>query len=206
MRAGCVAVALVVVRRAPPPRADRARRARRAADVERAEDAEQQRKHDVARAALRARDRRRAAIRRASAFARREFAETLATWGEIDAAIAQLERAVAARRTTRPRGTTSASSASTQGDVARRARRARARASELAPRDWIRPRVALAALRLEAPATRAARARRVPRDARRSTCPTACARRCSGRSTSSRGADPAIDRRHHRRVVTYSAA
>lgn len=64
-------------------------------EIERAEAAEQARQHDVARthyerAITSARDP--ASI----GFARREFAETLATWGEIESARAQLERAVAA--------------------------------------------------------------------------------------------------------------
>ena len=66
------------------------------ADVERAELAEKARQHDVARAAYVQ------AIADAKtpvdvAFARREFAETLISWGELAAAIGQLESAVAAR-------------------------------------------------------------------------------------------------------------
>jgi len=65
-------------------------------DVERAEDAEKSRRHDLARA------RYEQAITDAKdpaseGFARHEYAETLATWGEFDAAIAQLERTVAVR-------------------------------------------------------------------------------------------------------------
>lgn len=64
-------------------------------EVERAEQAEQAREHDKARkhyelAIANAKDP--ASI----GFARREFAETLATWGEIDSARGQLEKAVAA--------------------------------------------------------------------------------------------------------------
>lgn len=64
-------------------------------DVEAAETAERARKHDVARlkyqqAVADAKD------PASQHFARREFAETLATWGEVAEAIAQLEGAVAA--------------------------------------------------------------------------------------------------------------
>jgi tetratricopeptide (TPR) repeat protein len=66
------------------------------AEIDRAEQAELHRQHDVARTHYEA------AIRLAAdpvsaAFARREFAETLATWGEIEAARDQLEQSVAAR-------------------------------------------------------------------------------------------------------------
>ena len=66
------------------------------ADIDRAETAERARQHEVARAAYVQ------AIADAHepsdvAFARREFAETLISWGELPAAIAQLEAAVAAR-------------------------------------------------------------------------------------------------------------
>jgi tetratricopeptide (TPR) repeat protein len=64
-------------------------------EIERAEQAEQKREHEVARTHYEA------AIAlatdpRSAAFARREFAETLATWGELEAARDQLEQAVAA--------------------------------------------------------------------------------------------------------------
>ncbi len=64
--------------------------------IRRAENAEQNRDHEVARkhyerAIAEAKD----AV--SVGFARREFAETLATWGEIDSARGQLEKAVAAR-------------------------------------------------------------------------------------------------------------
>ena len=63
--------------------------------VERAEKAEENRDHDAARKHYEK------AIAAAKdpvsiGFARREFAETLATWGEIDSAKGQLEKAVAA--------------------------------------------------------------------------------------------------------------
>lgn len=64
-------------------------------EIERAERAEEARQHDVARkhfelAIANAKD------PRSIGFARREFAETLATWGELDAARGQLEKAVLA--------------------------------------------------------------------------------------------------------------
>lgn len=64
-------------------------------EVERAERAEEARQHDVARkhyelAIANAKD------PQSVGFARREFAETLATWGEVDAARGQLEKAVSA--------------------------------------------------------------------------------------------------------------
>lgn len=64
-------------------------------ELERAEAAEEKREHDVARKHYEA------AIDQAkdpasAAFARREFAETLSTWGELDAAAGQLEKSVAA--------------------------------------------------------------------------------------------------------------
>lgn len=65
------------------------------AEVEQAEKAEEARQHDVARQHYER------AIETATdpqsiGFARREFAETLATWGEIESARGQLEKAVAA--------------------------------------------------------------------------------------------------------------
>lgn len=64
-------------------------------EVERAEKAEEAREHDKARkhyelAIASAKD------PQSIGFARREFAETLATWGEIESARGQLEKAVAA--------------------------------------------------------------------------------------------------------------
>jgi tetratricopeptide (TPR) repeat protein len=64
-------------------------------EIERAEQAEQRREHDQARkhyerAIASAQD------PASVGFARREFAETLATWGELDSARGQLEKAVAA--------------------------------------------------------------------------------------------------------------
>lgn len=65
------------------------------AEVERAEQAEGKREHDVARKHY---ERAIAAAKdpQSVGFARREFAETLATWGEIDSATGQLEKAVIA--------------------------------------------------------------------------------------------------------------
>jgi tetratricopeptide (TPR) repeat protein len=64
-------------------------------EIQRAEQAEQQRQHDVARAHY---ERAIAAANdpHSAGFARREFAETLATWGELEAARDQLEQAVEA--------------------------------------------------------------------------------------------------------------
>ena len=64
-------------------------------DIERAEKAEENRDHNVARKYYER------AIDNATdpvsiGYARREFAETLATWGEIESALGQLEKAVAA--------------------------------------------------------------------------------------------------------------
>ncbi len=113
------------------------------AEIERAEDAERARRHDVAREHYRravagARD------PTSAAFARREYAETLITWGEYPEAIAQLEGSLAARP--------SAGAwhdlgllRNQQGDV-RGAVAALEQARALAPRDP-RPRIALAALR-----------------------------------------------------------
>jgi tetratricopeptide (TPR) repeat protein len=112
-------------------------------EIERAEDAERARQHDQAeahyRAAIAAADK-----PRAKAWAHREFAETLATWGRLADAIHELEAAGAA----------------TPGDPAiwqdlgilrhkqaddRGALEALGRAKQLAPKD-ARPRIALAAL------------------------------------------------------------
>jgi eukaryotic-like serine/threonine-protein kinase len=113
------------------------------AEVEQAETAEQARRHDEARTHY---ERAVAAARDPDsvAFARREYAETLITWGEYPEAIAQLEGAVAVRP--------SASAwhdlgllRNNRGDVPG-ALAALEQARALAPRD-ARPRVALAALR-----------------------------------------------------------
>lgn len=115
------------------------------ADVERAEDAERARRHDLARAAY----------ERAVAdahdpasvhFARREFAETLETWGELAAAIAQLEGAVAAVPTDAVAWEHLGLLYHHEGDDAR-ALAALERSKQLAPKSYW-PRKALAALRL----------------------------------------------------------
>jgi tetratricopeptide (TPR) repeat protein len=64
-------------------------------EIERAEKAEAARDHDTARAHYE-RAIASAADPHSVGFARREFAETLATWGELDSARGQLEKAVAA--------------------------------------------------------------------------------------------------------------
>lgn len=113
------------------------------AEISQAETAERARRHDVARAHYQ----RAVADARdpdSIAFARREYAETLISWGEYPEAIAQLEGSLAARP--------SAASwhdlgllRNQRGDV-RGAVTALEQARALAPRD-ARPRVALAALR-----------------------------------------------------------
>ena len=115
-------------------------------EIEQAEAAERARQHDLARehyqrAIAGARD------PASAAFARREFAETLISWGEYPAAIAQLEGSIAARP--------SAAAwhdlgllRNNRGDVPG-ALAALEQARALAPRDP-RPRVALAALRWRA--------------------------------------------------------
>ena len=85
-------VALVACSRTPAPQApvDNVR-----ADIVRAEDAEKARRHDEARTYY---ERAVAEARTPASqhFAHREYGETLATWGEIDAAKTHLEAAVAA--------------------------------------------------------------------------------------------------------------
>jgi Flp pilus assembly protein TadD len=115
------------------------------ADVGRAEDAEMKRRHDVARAEYER------AIADAhdphsQAFARREFAETLTTWGELAEAATQLDAAVAAEPNDAPSWHDLGLVRHKLGnDLA--AVTALSRAKELAPRDP-RPRIALAALYL----------------------------------------------------------
>jgi len=91
MRAASLLV-LVACSRTPAPQAplDNVR-----ADIVRAEDAEKARRHDEARTYY---ERAVAEARTPASihFAHREYGETLATWGEIDAAKAHLEAAVAA--------------------------------------------------------------------------------------------------------------
>lgn len=114
------------------------------AEIDLAEQAERQRKHDVARVhyekavAL-------ASDPASNAYARREFAETLASWGEVPEAIVQLEQAVALVDDNPAAWHDLGILRHNRGDVAG-ATTALARAKELAPGDF-RPRVALAALR-----------------------------------------------------------
>jgi Flp pilus assembly protein TadD len=113
-------------------------------EVERAEQAEKARQHDVARthyqrAVAEAKD------PPSIAFARREFAETLISWGEIAEAIAQLEGAVAAQPKDAAAWHDLGILRHNQGDDLR-ALDALEHAREASPRDP-RPRVALAALR-----------------------------------------------------------
>jgi len=113
-------------------------------EVRLAEDAERQRRHDVARehyerAVAGAHD------PASVAFARHEYAETLVTWGEVPAAIAQLEAAVAAKPDDAGVWHDLGLARHHEGDD-RGAVYALERARTLLPRDP-RPRIALAALR-----------------------------------------------------------
>ena len=126
---------------APPPGPSAATKAA----VEHAEDAELHRDHDAARA------RYQQAIADApdpasAIFARREFASTLEAWGEVPAAIAQLEAAVAAEAGDAASWHDLGILYHHQGDDPR-ALAALGRAKQLAPRDP-RPRIALGALLL----------------------------------------------------------
>ena len=113
-------------------------------EVERAEHAERARKHDVARVhyeraiAI-------AADPASAAYARREFAETLATWGEVREAITHLEVSVKLIADDPSAWHDLGILRHNQGDL-RGALVALERARTLAPADF-RPRVALAALR-----------------------------------------------------------
>lgn len=114
------------------------------AEIEQAETAERARQHDVARAHY---QRAIAAARDPAsvAFARREYAETLMSWGEVPEAIAQLEGVVAAAPEHAAAWHDLGILRHHQGDDAG-AQAALERAERLAPRDP-RPRIALAALR-----------------------------------------------------------
>jgi Flp pilus assembly protein TadD len=113
-------------------------------EIELAEQAERQRKHDVARMhyekaiAI-------AVDPASSAYARREFAETLASWGEVPEAVAHLERSVALVDDDPGAWHDLGILKHNRGDIPG-ATRALSRAKQLAPGDF-RPRVALAALR-----------------------------------------------------------
>ncbi len=114
------------------------------AEVQRAETAERARQHDVARghyqrAVAAAKD------PPSIGFARREYAETLVSWGEIPEAIAQLEGAVAAMPDDAAAWHDLGILRHNQGDDVR-ALDALEHARASSPRDP-RPRVALAALR-----------------------------------------------------------
>jgi len=113
------------------------------AEIEAAESAENERKHDVARGHYEA------AVAAANdpasiGFSRREYGETLATWGENDAARVQLEASVAAVATDpiawQMLGILRAKLGDTPGAFT-----ALERSKELAPRSWI-PRRDLAVL------------------------------------------------------------
>jgi Flp pilus assembly protein TadD len=114
------------------------------AQIDQAETAERARQHDVARAHYQ-----RAVAEAADApsisFARREYAETLITWGEIPEAIAQLEVAVSAAPKDAAAWHDLGILRHNQGDDVR-ALEALEHAREASPRDP-RPRIALAALR-----------------------------------------------------------
>ncbi len=114
------------------------------ADVQSAEAAELKRDHDVARARY---ERAIADARdpKSESFARREYANTLASWGEVPAAIAQLERAVVATPAD-PRPWQDLGVLRSNQDNLAGARDALEHAKALIP-DKYPPRVALAALR-----------------------------------------------------------
>jgi Flp pilus assembly protein TadD len=113
------------------------------ADVDQAEQAERVRRHDLARTRYQqaVADAHDPASQR---FARREYAETLESWGEVAEAIAQLEGAVAARPDDAASWHDLGILRFQQGDIPGAAD-ALGRAKQLAPRD-VRPRTALAAL------------------------------------------------------------
>ena len=113
-------------------------------EIELAENAERARKHDVARVHYE-RAITLATDPASSAYARREFAETLATWGEVPAAIAHLEQALALVGDNAGAWHDLGILKHNQGDLPG-ATSALERAKTLAPEDF-RPRVALAALR-----------------------------------------------------------
>ena len=113
-------------------------------EIELAEHAERARKHDVARGHYQR------AVAQASdpasiAFARREFADTLVTWGEYPEAIAQLEAVVAATPNDVAAWHDLGMLRHNQGNDTR-ALEALERSKALAPKD-VRPRRTLAALR-----------------------------------------------------------
>ena len=113
------------------------------ADIASAETAELARHHDVARARYE-RAVAEASDPKSESFARRQYANTLASWGEVPAAIAQLERAVGATPADPRPWQDLGVLRSTRDDVPG-ARAALERAKALVP-DKYPPRVALAAL------------------------------------------------------------
>ena len=114
------------------------------AEIEAAETAEKARQHDQARTHYQAAI---AAARDPAsiAYARREYAETLMSWGEVGEAMVQLEAVVAADPKNAAAWNDLGILRHNQGDD-RRAVEALENARAAAPRD-IRPRIALAALR-----------------------------------------------------------
>jgi Flp pilus assembly protein TadD len=141
VRALVLVLVLACGGRSPAPRAPAASVK---AEIALAEEAERKREHDIARAHYE----RAIALARdpaSGAYARREFAETLATWGEIREAIAQLEVSVQLIGDDPATWHDLGILRHNQGDLAG-AVTALERARTLAPADF-RPRVALAALR-----------------------------------------------------------
>jgi Flp pilus assembly protein TadD len=139
-----MAAVLVAAACASTPKAPRRPSATVRAEIEQAETAERARQHDVARAHYQR------AVAAANdpasiAFARREFAETLITWGEVPEAMAQLEGVVAAAPDHAASWHDLGILRHNQGDDAGAAT-ALERAKDLAREDP-RPRIALAALR-----------------------------------------------------------
>jgi tetratricopeptide (TPR) repeat protein len=142
-------------RAAPPVESPRTPSPAVIAEIERAEQAERDRRHDLARehyerAISLARD------PASVVLARREFAETLVTWGELAEATAQIESAIAASPTDPSAWYTLGLLRHKQGDIAG-ALVALGRAKQLAPRDFQPPR-AIAALHWSLGEGRAARA------------------------------------------------
>ena len=135
---GLVLVAGCGARQHPAPAPDPVR-----TEIERAEDAEKLRHHDEAavhyKAAIAA-----ATTPKAQAWAHHEFAETLATWGQLADAIHELEAAAAATPADPSVWQDLGILRHKQADDAG-ALEALGRAKSLAPRD-ARPRIALAAL------------------------------------------------------------
>ena len=125
----------------PPPPQDPGKVVR--GDLDRAEDAERHRQHDVARteyerAVADAKD------PQSISLARREFAETLGTWGELPKAIEVLERAAQLVPGDAPVWNDLGVFYHLQGDD-RKALAALEKSKQLAPRDW-HPRRQLAML------------------------------------------------------------